>query len=209
MNPPTSSGGVGVIGQMDSAPTPDEQMRAKHIGTLEEPVRDTIMRDLRSIGNKLYYVMLPKSRSESGAGLKQWDLWGPLLLCLTLSVILWKQAATEQKKLVFTLVFVLVWTGSGVVTANAVLLGGKISFFQSVCVLGYCLFPLDLAALVCALIPAAFAFVRPIIVIIALHWATGASVAFMSEMVQEDRKALAVYPVWLFYVAISWVILLI
>lgn len=31
---------------------------------------------------------------------------------------------------------------------NCKLLGGKVSFFQSLCVLGYCLAPLDLAALV-------------------------------------------------------------
>jgi len=30
----------------------------------------------------------------------------------------------------------------------------------------------------------------------------------MSELVPEDRKALGVYPVWLFYVAIAWMILI-
>jgi len=178
-------------------------------GTLTEPVRETIMRDLRSIGKKLHYVLLPRARSESGAGLKEWDLWGPLLLCLTLSVILWIEAHTDQKKIVFSLVFMIVWLGSCVVTANALLLGGQISFFQSVCVLGYCIFPLDLAAIVCHFIPIQVSFLRIIILTVALHWSTGASVAFMSELIPEDRKALAVYPVWLFYVAIAWIILLV
>ena len=35
------------------------------------------------------------------------------------------------------------------VTLNAQLLGGKISFFQSVCVLGYCIFPLNVASVLC------------------------------------------------------------
>ena len=30
-----------------------------------------------------------------------------------------------------------------------VLLGGTIGFFQSLCLLGYCLFPMDVAAIVC------------------------------------------------------------
>jgi len=137
------------------------------------------------------------------------DLWGPLLLCLTLSVILWVEAHADQKKIVFSLVFMIVWLGSCVVTANAFLLGGKISFFQSVCVLGYCIFPLDLAAIVCHFLPGGLSFVRLIVLVIALHWSTGASVAFMSELIPEDRKALAVYPVWLFYVAIAWIILLV
>ena len=41
-----------------------------------------------------------------------------------------------------------------------------------------------------------------------LVWAGRASVGFMSELVPGDRKTLAVYPVWLLYVAISWIIFL-
>jgi hypothetical protein len=40
------------------------------------------------------------------------------------------------------------WGGSFVVTVNTKLLGGHISFFQCVCVLGYCVFPIVLAAAV-------------------------------------------------------------
>lgn len=38
------------------------------------------------------------------------------------------------------------WGGAFVVTINTKLLGGHISFFQCVCVLGYCVFPIILAA---------------------------------------------------------------
>ena len=37
-------------------------------------------------------------------------------------------------------------------TVNVVLLGGNIGFFQSMCLLGYCLFPMDLAALISAFV---------------------------------------------------------
>ncbi len=47
------------------------------------------------------------------------------------------------------LVFALVSMGAIVLTVNVVLLGGTIGFFQSLCLLGYCLFPLDVAAIVC------------------------------------------------------------
>lgn len=47
------------------------------------------------------------------------------------------------------LVFALVSVGAIVLTVNVVLLGGTIGFFQSLCLLGYCLFPLDVAAIVC------------------------------------------------------------
>lgn len=45
--------------------------------------------------------------------------------------------------------FALVTVGAISLTVNAVLLGGTIGFFQSLCLLGYCLFPLDVAAIVC------------------------------------------------------------
>mmetsp|Transcript_137656 Transcript_137656/g.243230 ORF Transcript_137656/g.243230 Transcript_137656/m.243230 type:complete len:213 (+) Transcript_137656:92-730(+) len=175
-------------------------------GTLDEPVMDTIMRDLRSIGTKLKYVMLPRARADKAHGLKKWDLWGPLFLCLALGIILSSQASTtDQAGLAFGLVFVIVWVGSGIVTLNALLLRGKISFFQSVCVLGYCIFPLVIAAFVSMLLKVMF--LKVIFVSIGFVWGTGASVGFMSELVPEDRKALGVYPVWLFYVAIAWLIL--
>uniref|UniRef100_A0A0G4HP91 Protein YIPF n=1 Tax=Chromera velia CCMP2878 TaxID=1169474 RepID=A0A0G4HP91_9ALVE len=202
-------------GTMDSAPVGQSTSSqngggvggGRH-GTLDEPVTETIMRDLRGIGKKLWYVMLPRARTEAGAGLKEWDLWGPLFLCLALSIVLWFQAK-HQQEVVFSLVYVIVWVGACVVTANALLLGGKISFFQSVCVLGYCIFPLDIAALACAFTPSSLSLLKIVFVVVGFTWATGASVGFMSELVPADRKALAVYPVWLFYVSISWVILLI
>merc|ERR1719352_1487837 len=131
-------------------PTPSGTMQSsENRCTLDEPVMETIMRDLRSIGTKLKYVMLPRFRSEKAHGLKQWDLWGPLFLCLTLGIILSAQQSHDQAGLALGLVFIIVWAGSGIVTLNALLLRGNISFFQSVCVLGYCIFPLNIASLIC------------------------------------------------------------
>merc|ERR1719240_2164800 len=157
------SGQMGIIEGMGS-----------DLSTLDEPIRDTIMRDLTSIGLKLKYVMLPRSRVDKGAGLKQWDLWGPLFICLALSIVLSTQAPSDQAGYVFALVYVLVWVGSGVVTINAQLLKGQISFFQSVCVLGYCVFPLVIAALVCSLLPAGMQIIKVILVVLGFTWATGA-----------------------------------
>jgi len=52
--------------------------------TLDEPVATTIMRDIRAIGWKMKQVILPKGNTKSL--LKDWDLWGPLVLCLALSL---------------------------------------------------------------------------------------------------------------------------
>lgn len=42
------------------------------------------MRDLKNIGWKLKQVLLPAGNTKHL--LKDWDLWGPLLLCLALSL---------------------------------------------------------------------------------------------------------------------------
>lgn len=171
--------------------------------TLDEPVTTTIMRDVRMVGVKLKHVLMPTS--ESNKELRNWDLWGPLFLCLLLACTLSLTAQEEQTALVFASVFVIVWCGAAVVTLNAALLGGKISFLQSVCVLGYCLCPLNIASLVCrAWSNKVF---QLIVVFSCFCWATRASVGFMAQLVPEDRKALGVFPVLLFYITIAWMIL--
>ena len=52
----------------------------------------------------------------------------------------------------FKVVFVIVALGAVILTLNVDLLGGQIVFFQSLCLLGYCLFPLSIASIICAVL---------------------------------------------------------
>merc|ERR1712045_386841 len=128
--------------------------------TLDEPISQTIRRDLAAVGTKFLAVLWPKEKKSL---LKEWDLWGPLILCTFMATIL--QSHIEDDDHVhglkgsggdggpeFAEVFVIVWVGALVVTLNTKLLGGHISFFQSVCVLGYCLLPLGIALAICRII---------------------------------------------------------
>jgi len=85
-------------------------------------------------------VVLQQGMSE---GLRDWDLWyaasircvicgctniyfrGPLLFCLLLSLFLSFRAPPDQKSLVFSGVFALVWIGEAAVTFQIRLLGGN------------------------------------------------------------------------------------
>nr|CAH7742589.1 unnamed protein product [Callosobruchus chinensis] len=120
--------------------------------TLDEPIRDTILRDLRAVGVKFAHVLIPKEKKTL---LKEWDLWGPLLLCTFMAMILQGSDTADNTNdggPEFAEVFVIVWVGSMVVTLNSKLLGGNISFFQSVCVLGYCLLPTTISLIVCRIL---------------------------------------------------------
>lgn len=185
--------------------------REDEFSTLDEPVKETILRDLRAVGNKFIHVLYPK---RSSALLRDWDLWGPLLLCVTLALLLQGGAADsdDQGGPQFAEVFVIVWFGSIIITLNSKLLGGTISFFQSLCVLGYCIMPLTVAMAVCRIVlvggsgVVSFA-VRLAVVTLSFGWSTFASTAFLADSQPPNRKALVVYPVFLFYFVIGWIIL--
>ncbi|CAH1776454.1 unnamed protein product, partial [Owenia fusiformis] len=192
------------------APTEEDD---QEFNTLDEPVRETIMRDARAVGKKFFHVMYPK---ESKALLREWDLWGPLILCVFLAMML--QGSTETADSLstggpqFAEVFVIYWVGSLIVTLNTKLLGGSISFFQSVCVLGYCVFPLSVSLVICRIIliatqTTALFIVRFIVVMLGFGWSTFASTAFLADSQPPHRKALALYPIFLFYFVISWLII--
>ncbi|KAM9842843.1 protein YIPF6 [Aulostomus maculatus] len=185
--------------------------RDDEFSTLDEPVKETILRDLRAVGNKFIHVLYPQ---RSSVLLRDWDLWGPLLLCVTLALLLQGGAAdsNQQGGPQFAEVFVIIWFGSIVITLNSKLLGGTISFFQSLCVLGYCIMPLTAAMVVCRLVllgssgTVSFA-VRLVVVTASFGWSTFASTAFLADSQPPNRKALVVYPVFLFYFVIGWMIL--
>lgn len=109
-------------------------------------------------------------------------------------------------------VFVVVWFGSIIITLNSKLLGGTLSFFQSLCVLGYCILPLTVAMVVCRVVllaaPGTVSFVvRLVVVTASFGWSTFASTAFLSDSQPANRRALVVYPVFLFYFVIGWMVL--
>ncbi|KAL4229934.1 Yip1 member 6 [Mactra antiquata] len=182
--------------------------------TLDEPVKDTVMRDVRAVGVKFWHVLYPKS---STALLREWDLWGPLILCVFIAMLL--QGKSDDLNNMndggpqFAEVFVIYWVGAVVVTLNTKLLGGNISFFQSVCVLGYCVCPLAIALIICRCIlivdeqTTMLFIIRFVAVVLGFGWSTFASTAFLADSQPPNRKILAMYPIFLFYFVISWLII--
>ncbi|KAL7566298.1 hypothetical protein ACA910_013624 [Epithemia clementina (nom. ined.)] len=238
--------------------------------TLDEPVRDTIMRDVNAVWAKLKIVLLPLDRfaypfqymalassspnqdtpstttttddgnnngglqpqpqqqvqsptnNNSTTGdlsdndrkviqsLKDWDLWGPLILCLSLSVLLSLKAPKKDSSLVFAAVFCSVWAGGSVVTINAQLLGGTISFFQSLCVMGYSTFPLVIAAFIIGCLKIfinTWVWFDLLFVVPGYLWSVRVSAVFLGLYIKQERRFLALYPVFFYYSFLSWMIL--
>ncbi|KND86859.1 Protein YIP4, partial [Tolypocladium ophioglossoides CBS 100239] len=141
-------------------------------------------------------------QSNMSPGLRDWDLWGPLIFCLLLSLLLSFTARADQKDAVFSGVFAMIWLGEAVVTLQIKLLGGNISFAQSVCIIGYTLFPLVLAAMMSALKLHWVARIPVYLVLITWSLAAGVSILGGSGVV-KNRVAIAVYPLLVFYLGLG------
>uniref|UniRef100_A0A5S6QLD0 Protein YIPF n=2 Tax=Trichuris muris TaxID=70415 RepID=A0A5S6QLD0_TRIMR len=176
--------------------------------TLDEPVWETVKRDLQSVWIKLSCVVFPQSNQKL---LRNWDLWGPLFICIFIALMLHSNSnSSAQPK--FTEAFFIVWVGSFVVTLNIKLLGGTISVFQTLCILGYCLLPLAIDVLICKIASLSQGgtvslLVRLLATISTVAWSQYAATTFLSSSYPERRKGLSLYPVWFFYVVVAWLIL--
>ncbi|KRX56707.1 Protein YIPF6, partial [Trichinella sp. T9] len=141
--------------------------------TLDEPVLKTILRDLKAVSSKLRAVIFPRSENQL---IRDWDLWGPLFLCVFIAVMLHSNDGSGKEPR-FTEAFAITWFGACIVTINIKLLGGTISVFQSLCILGYCLLPLSIAVFFCRILSLQesysttfIVFLRLFVVIVSLIW---------------------------------------
>ncbi|KAI3782206.1 hypothetical protein L2E82_12242 [Cichorium intybus] len=173
--------------------------------TLTEPVWDTVKRDLSRIVSNLKLVVFPNPyREDPGKALRDWDLWGPFFFIVFLGLTL-SWSASVKKSEVFAVAFALLATGAIILTLNVLLLGGHIIFFQSLSLLGYCLFPLDIGALICMMKDDVM--MKIVVVCVTMAWSSWAAYPFMSTAVNPRRKALALYPVLLMYVSVGFLII--
>ncbi|KAJ2982072.1 hypothetical protein NQ176_g1626 [Zarea fungicola] len=192
--------------------------------TIDETVWETVRRDLLAVWAKLREVLYPRYllggtmfdgegglrgaySNIRGAGLSgtREELTGLASRVMDPEALLGSSlspARQEQKDAVFSGVFAMIWLGEAVVTLQIRLLGGNISFAQSVCIIGYTLFPLVIAALLSAVhlhwIP------RIPIFIFLILWSMAAGVSILGGSgVVQNRLAIALYPLLIFYVGLG------
>lgn len=173
-------------------------------GLLKDVVIESLRRDFSEIKSKIMVVLFPKSESENV--LQNWDLFGPLLFCIFLSVILAVTAPSGQMTLLFTGIYLIVSIGGSIVTANLILIGANVAFFQAMCAIGYCLFPITIGALVTTVLP--WRVVRFIIVPGCFCWSIMSISRFLYGRIDAEKKWLGLYPCVLLYSVLSWIILI-
>lgn len=70
---------------------------------------------------------------------------------------------------------------------------------------GYCLIPLALIGFIVSVLPSSVPiWVKLPLILIALCWSTVSCLLVMRDLVNEQRKWLSAYPVFLFYIFMAW-----
>ena len=170
--------------------------------TLDEPIKTTLKRDLLVIATKVKYVIIPKMTERKIEELYNWDLWGPLIFCFLYSIAL-STGNNNSETSIFVLVFTIFWIGGFVITFNEKFLGAQIGICQVLSLLGYGMFPTTVAGVVIGFCKITNIFVKLVLVLAGLVWSVVASVGFFSNLVEPDKKLLAVFPVFLFLLSLS------
>ena len=172
--------------------------------SLDEAIITTIYRDLYSVYIKLILVINPLTSDEvKKKYIRQWDLWGPLLFTVFLACTL--AINSNDKSQTVILIFLIFWVGSFLVFLNSNLLGVKISIFQIFCLLGYCLFPLNISSFI-------FCFIKTNDILklffigLTCFWSLFSVSRFLKNLANSEQRYLVLYPVILLYFFISWFI---
>ena len=172
--------------------------------TLDESISTTLFRDIQLIYYKLKHVINPfSSNSDKQRHIMQWDLWGPLLFITFLSCTLAINA--ENKSKIIVILFGIFWCGSLLVYLNGNLLDSKIKLFPIICLLGYCLFPLNISAFILA-ITNFYEIIRLLLVLLTCVWALISVEGYFSSVSSPEQKWLVFYPAILMFVFLSWFI---
>ena len=171
--------------------------------TLDEPIMDTLKRDLYTIGNKIKYVAVPKMTERKLEELYNWDLWGPLLFCFLYSIALSTGKNDNSESSIFVLIFVIFWIGGFVITFNGRFLGAQIGLCQMISLLGYAMFPITIGGIIIGFCRIRNIFIKLVIVVVGLVWACLASIGFIGGLVEPDKKFLTIFPTIIFLFSLS------
>ncbi|KAK6588778.1 hypothetical protein RS030_2224 [Cryptosporidium xiaoi] len=177
-------------------------------GALNEPISTTIKRDLLLIYKKVNYLILYNGESSNTINdlqmLHNWELWGPCLFILVLSSCLYLKAPSESKDNVFSTIYFVSIYGSILIAMNSLILGAKSSFFAIISLIGYCIFPLTIVSLTSLFFPY---FVLLIFTIISNGYIFKIIVNMIGNITPEEKKLIVLYPISLFFIAITFLIL--
>ncbi|KAH8740024.1 hypothetical protein FG386_000851 [Cryptosporidium ryanae] len=182
--------------------------RNKSERALNESVLTTIKRDLLLIYRKVNYLILYDGRNSDTINdlqmIHNWELWGPCLFLLVLSLCLYLKSPSESKDNTFSTIYFISVYGSVLIAVNTLILGAKSSFFAVISLIGYCVFPLTMVSFASLFFPY---FALLIFAIISNGYVFRIIVNLIGNIAPEEKRLVVLFPISLFFIAITFIIL--
>ena len=203
-NFPISENNKGLFNQFQVEIEKENESIESNRMTLDEPVLESLKRDLFRIYNKLKHVITPRLTSRKIEELYNWDLWGPLIFCFLLCIAL---SNDNNESSTFVIIFSIFWIGGLIVTFNGQFLGARIGICQMICLLGYCAFPITVGGMIIGFLNITKGWMKCIIVFVAFLWSCLASIGFVSALVPREKELITTIPIILFFIALSLFVL--
>lgn len=201
--------------------------------TLDEPIWDTIRRDLSNIVYKLRHVLMPLSDVNVYINVcKNWDLWGPFIFCTFIAFSVNNSVSSNNyHQSNFSSIFALMWIGNFIISMNYQLLLNAsknstpnqipgvnsnkyypLSIFQLLCLFGYCLAIPSIGILIIKITSwffshssTMFAYEKFLtILIFCFLYPILSAISLLSNNIPRDRYFLVVYPILLFFLLLSF-----
>uniref|UniRef100_A0A6B2G548 Protein YIPF6 (Trinotate prediction) n=1 Tax=Myxobolus squamalis TaxID=59785 RepID=A0A6B2G548_MYXSQ len=177
--------------------------------TLDEPVLSTIFRDAIAISQKLSCVLTFKHDKRL---LMDWDLWGPMILFMVIAGVIQSYVPASTvlgSRSPFSQYLFFFCVSSILLAANSKLLSLKMSSLQFICLIGYCVVPLGISAILSFCFSymsqtILFKLICILLTISGLTMSILASFIFMKQLHPREKLILVVFPVFLFYFIVAW-----
>lgn len=181
------------IETLKSIPKPDK-LTAPANSTLKESIINSILRDLRSIWDKIKLVLdIRNTNAQLAKQILHWDLWGPLFFTLLLAAF----TSINHRENQFLFIIIVFWFGSFIIYLNGRMLDDKASYFSYCCLLGYCIVPFVICNIL--LLPFNMFLIKLFLATIAEVWAMIIVKKFITIKIADDKMFLMLYPIGLFY----------
>ncbi|CRG96518.1 conserved Plasmodium membrane protein, unknown function [Plasmodium gallinaceum] len=172
--------------------------------TMDEPVKDTLIRDVKSIFKKILYICF--HQYDDSNTIKKWDLWGSFIVYITLSIIIFLDEEVIDKKNTFAYFFVFFIIGHILVSLNLSLLHINIQFFQSLCIISYSLFPLVFSSFLNLFISSPA--LRFLFSFFSIVWSSYNCILILAKFIKKNRLLISLFPICLLHVFIATFLLI-
>ncbi|KMZ99339.1 hypothetical protein PVNG_04597 [Plasmodium vivax North Korean] len=159
---------------------------------MDEPVKDTVIRDAKSIYKKILHICF-----------HQYDDDNTVKKCNAYleEQIIFLDKEISDKKNTFAYFFFSFIIGHILVSLNLSLLHTNIHFFQLLCIISYAQFPLVFSSVVNLLVPCRM--LRFLFSLWSIVWATYNCILILAKFIKKNRLLICFFPICLlqFFVA--------